>query len=91
MEVKDAVFDEILDKVLFREKQVSTLLNLFNTRNSFSCGSIFIYGHTATGKNYVLETLFEKLQVSYSPPPLMWSLKKSQKGEGMKINYDSYD
>ena len=63
MEVKDAVFDEIFDKVLFREKQVSTLLSQFNTRNSFSCGSIFIYGHTATGKNYVLETLFEKLEL----------------------------
>ena len=47
MRVKDAVFEEILDKVLFREKQVSNLLNQFNTRNSFSCGSIFIYGHTA--------------------------------------------
>ena len=64
MEVKEAVYSEILDKVLFREKQISTLLNLFNKRNSCACSSIFIYGHTATGKNYVLETIFEKLQVS---------------------------
>ena len=65
MEVEDAVYHEILDKIPFREKQVTTLLNLFNRRNSFSCPSIFIYGHTATGKNYVLETIFEKLQVSF--------------------------
>ena len=63
MEVTEAVFDEILDKVLFRKKQVSTLLNLFNTRNACSCPSIFIYGQTATGKNYILENLFEKLKV----------------------------
>ncbi len=65
MEVKGLAIDEVLDKVLFRTKQVLMLLNLFNTRNSSSCGSIFIYGHTATGKNYLLETMFEKLQVSF--------------------------
>ena len=64
MEVEDTVYHEILDKVPFREKQVATLLNLFNKRNSCSCPSIFVYGHTATGKNFVLETMFEKLQVS---------------------------
>ena len=64
MEVENTVYHEILDKVPFREKQVATLLNLFNKRNSCSCPSIFIYGHTATGKNFVLKTMFEKLQVS---------------------------
>ena len=63
MEVEDTVYHEIWTKYhSVRKKQVTTLLNLFNRRNSFSCPSIFTYGHTATGKNYVLETIFAKLQ-----------------------------
>lgn len=66
MDVCEADLREIMDTVPFRQKQVLLLLNLFGERHSCSCPSIFIYGHTATGKNFVLETIFEKLQVRWS-------------------------
>ncbi|KAJ8778619.1 hypothetical protein J1605_013296 [Eschrichtius robustus] len=49
--------------VLCRESQVSTLQSLFGERHHFSFPSIFIYGHTASGKTYVTQTLLKSLEV----------------------------
>ncbi|XP_050638672.1 origin recognition complex subunit 5 isoform X7 [Macaca thibetana thibetana] len=48
--------------VLCRESQVSTLQSLFGERHHFSFPSIFIYGHTASGKTYVIQTLLKTLE-----------------------------
>uniref|UniRef100_A0AC11DPH8 Origin recognition complex subunit 5 n=1 Tax=Ovis aries TaxID=9940 RepID=A0AC11DPH8_SHEEP len=48
--------------VLCRESQVSTLQSLFGERHHFSFPSIFIYGHTASGKTYVTQTLLRSLE-----------------------------
>ncbi|XP_026640453.1 origin recognition complex subunit 5 [Microtus ochrogaster] len=48
--------------VLCREAQVSTLQSLFGERHHFSFPSIFIYGHTASGKTYVTQTLLKALE-----------------------------
>ncbi|KFV58460.1 Origin recognition complex subunit 5 [Gavia stellata] len=45
-----------------RESQVSMLLSLFGERQQFSVPSIFIYGHTSSGKTYVMQTLLNTLQ-----------------------------
>ena len=57
---------DILSSVPFRKKQILLLVNLFSEREFCSCGSIFIFGHTATGKSFVLETIFLKLKVRQS-------------------------
>ncbi|XP_063011615.1 origin recognition complex subunit 5 isoform X2 [Melospiza melodia melodia] len=48
-----------------RESQVSTLLSLFGERQQFSFPSIFIYGHTSSGKTYVMKTLLTTLQLPH--------------------------
>ncbi|KAM4705544.1 origin recognition complex subunit 5 [Rhinophrynus dorsalis] len=49
-----------------REYQVSTLLAIFGERGHLSFPSIFIYGHTGTGKTYVLQTLLTTLELPCS-------------------------
>ncbi|XP_017361730.1 origin recognition complex subunit 5 isoform X2 [Cebus imitator] len=51
--------------VLCRESQVSTLQALFGERHHFSFPSIFIYGHTASGKTYVTQTLLKTLELPH--------------------------
>ncbi|XP_020008874.1 origin recognition complex subunit 5 isoform X1 [Castor canadensis] len=51
--------------VLCRESQVSTLKSLFGERHHFSFPSIFIYGHTASGKTYVTQTLLKTLELPH--------------------------
>ncbi|XP_037367193.1 origin recognition complex subunit 5 [Talpa occidentalis] len=51
--------------VLCRESQVSTLQSLFGERHHFSFPSIFIYGHTASGKTYVTQTLLNTLELPH--------------------------
>ncbi|XP_064278032.1 origin recognition complex subunit 5 isoform X2 [Passer domesticus] len=48
-----------------RESQVSTLLSVFGERQHFSFPSIFIYGHTSSGKTYVMKTLLTTLQLPH--------------------------
>ncbi|XP_046526599.1 origin recognition complex subunit 5 isoform X3 [Equus quagga] len=51
--------------VLCRESQVSTLQSLFGERQHFSFPSIFIYGHTASGKTYVTQTVLKTLELPH--------------------------
>ncbi|XP_070361733.1 origin recognition complex subunit 5 isoform X8 [Equus asinus] len=51
--------------VLCRESQVSTLQSVFGERQHFSFPSIFIYGHTASGKTYVTQTLLKTLELPH--------------------------
>ncbi|XP_017667062.1 PREDICTED: origin recognition complex subunit 5 isoform X3 [Lepidothrix coronata] len=49
-----------------RESQVSMLLSIFGeVRQQFSFPSIFIYGHTSSGKTYVMQTLLNTLQLPH--------------------------
>ncbi|XP_009571530.1 PREDICTED: origin recognition complex subunit 5, partial [Fulmarus glacialis] len=48
-----------------RESQVSMLLSIFGERQQFSFPSIFIYGHTSSGKTYVMQTLLNTLQLPH--------------------------
>ncbi|XP_074840260.1 origin recognition complex subunit 5 isoform X2 [Carettochelys insculpta] len=48
-----------------RESQVSQLLSIFGERQHFSFPSIFIYGHTSSGKTYVMQTLLETLELPH--------------------------
>lgn len=56
-----------LEKVLLqaphRETQILTLLNLFGNRGDLSCPSVFIYGHTGTGKSHVTKAVMDSLEV----------------------------
>ncbi|NXI38112.1 ORC5 protein, partial [Galbula dea] len=48
-----------------REAQVSLLLSIFGERQQFSFPSIFIYGHTSSGKTYVMQTLLKTLELPH--------------------------
>ncbi|NWX84373.1 ORC5 protein, partial [Nothoprocta ornata] len=48
-----------------RESQVSMLLSIFGERQQFTFPSIFIYGHTSSGKTYVMQTLLNTLQLPH--------------------------
>ncbi|XP_075684405.1 origin recognition complex subunit 5 isoform X3 [Rhinoderma darwinii] len=48
---------------LCRESQLSTLLAIFGERSHLSFPSTFIYGHTGTGKTYILQTVLSTLEV----------------------------
>ena len=63
-----AHFDEetlqkVYSKVICRKHEIQSLLTLFGTRASFSCPGIFVCGHTATGKSFVVRTLLKDLEV----------------------------
>ncbi|XP_046864696.1 origin recognition complex subunit 5-like isoform X2 [Xenia sp. Carnegie-2017] len=68
MESNEEIKARIESKVLHRTKQITTLYNLFNIQDFRAYPSIFIYGHTATGKNFVLETIFEELRAQLNFP-----------------------
>ncbi|NP_001017013.1 origin recognition complex subunit 5 [Xenopus tropicalis] len=54
---------EVAKLTLCRESQVSTLLSIFGERQHLSFPSIFIYGHTGTGKTYILQTVLSTLEL----------------------------
>ena len=56
--------DSVYNKLVCRKSEIDLLLTLFGVRGSFVSPSIFICGHTATGKTVVVETLLKDLEVS---------------------------
>uniref|UniRef100_A0A8C5MMX8 Orc1-like AAA ATPase domain-containing protein n=1 Tax=Leptobrachium leishanense TaxID=445787 RepID=A0A8C5MMX8_9ANUR len=58
--------EELGKLTLCRESHVSMLLAIFGERQHLSFPSIFIYGHTGTGKTYVLQTLLNTLELPYA-------------------------
>ena len=56
--------DSVYNKLVCRKSEIDLLLTLFGDRGSFVSPSIFICGHTATGKTVVVETLLKDLEVS---------------------------
>ncbi|CAG5115040.1 unnamed protein product [Candidula unifasciata] len=52
-------------KVLCRQQQIKTLLSLFGQRQAMTTGSLFIYGHTGTGKSLVLQSVLNHNKLPY--------------------------
>jgi len=50
-------------KVIRRKIEIDTLLSLMGDRKSYSCPAIFVCGHTATGKSFLVQTLLKDLEV----------------------------
>ncbi|XP_030409674.1 origin recognition complex subunit 5 isoform X3 [Gopherus evgoodei] len=64
-EYPEATLLHLESMVPCRESQVSSLLSIFGERQHFSFPSIFIYGHTSSGKTYVMQTLLETLELPH--------------------------
>uniref|UniRef100_UPI00398EF0CA origin recognition complex subunit 5 isoform X2 n=1 Tax=Pristiophorus japonicus TaxID=55135 RepID=UPI00398EF0CA len=47
------------EKLICRDSQIFTLLSILGEPHHYSYPSIFVYGHTATGKTYVTQTLLK--------------------------------
>lgn len=47
--------------ILFRDKERQFLLDFFGPRNSIPYPSLFIYGHTATGKTYLVSNIMKEM------------------------------
>nr|XP_002740279.1 PREDICTED: origin recognition complex subunit 5-like [Saccoglossus kowalevskii] len=58
--------DEIHNTLPCRESQISTLLALFGKPSHAAYSSIFIYGHTASGKSAVITTILQTLQLPHA-------------------------
>ncbi|XP_074798616.1 origin recognition complex subunit 5 isoform X2 [Natator depressus] len=64
-EYPEATLLHLESMVPCRESQVSSLMSIFGERQHFSFPSIFIYGHTSSGKTYVMQTLLETLELPH--------------------------
>lgn len=63
----DDVLDDICKEVHCRKKQARTLLQLMGLPdNTGACQSIFVYGHSSTGKTYLVRKIMEKLQLKHA-------------------------
>lgn len=58
--------NRVFQKALFREKEVNYLVRLFGPPECMSCQSLFIYGHSSTGKTFVVSELLKEIQVPYA-------------------------
>jgi len=52
-------------KVIRRKIEIDTLLSLMGDRKSYSCPAIFVCGHTATGKSFLVQTLLKDLELPH--------------------------
>ncbi|XP_041346768.1 origin recognition complex subunit 5-like [Gigantopelta aegis] len=59
------VLRKIQSKTPCRKPQIQALLQLFGERHHSTIPSLFLYGHTATGKSYVINTLLTDLQLPH--------------------------
>ena len=53
----------LYSKVICRKVEIDTLLSLLGDRKSYSCPAIFVCGHTASGKSFLVRTLLKDLEV----------------------------
>ncbi|KAL9961950.1 hypothetical protein ACROYT_G030994 [Oculina patagonica] len=56
---------DLYSKVICRKTEIDTLLSLFGERASFSCPAVFVCGHTATGKSFLVQTLLKELELPH--------------------------
>ncbi|XP_064198941.1 origin recognition complex subunit 5 isoform X2 [Anguilla rostrata] len=56
----------LIEKLPCRETQLNTLLALMGEPEQYCYPSIFIYGHRATGKSYVIQTLLRELELPHA-------------------------
>lgn len=52
--------------ILFREKERNFILNFFGSKTSVPYPSLFIYGHTATGKTYFMSNIMKELELPHA-------------------------
>ncbi|XP_066489952.1 origin recognition complex subunit 5 isoform X2 [Tiliqua scincoides] len=64
-EYPEAALLRLEESVPCRETQVSTLLSIFGERQHFSFPALFIYGHTSSGKTFVMQTLLKTLELPH--------------------------
>jgi len=70
MEVKDGSYEcDIKEKLNAlcpcRSTQIEQLIALFGEKGELPCPCLFIYGHTGTGKTYVLSAIMNILQLKH--------------------------
>lgn len=57
---------ELEKHIVCRDSQLSTLLAIFGERPHLSFPSIFIYGHTGSGKTYIVKSVLSTLELPYA-------------------------
>ncbi|XP_074645442.1 origin recognition complex subunit 5-like [Tubulanus polymorphus] len=55
----------LFEKLPCRDKQIQLLLSLFGPRDQIAAPSLFIYGHTATGKTDVVKSIMNTLKLQH--------------------------
>lgn len=54
------------ESILFREKEKEFILNFFGPESSIPYPSLFIYGHTATGKTHLMSSIMEQFSFPHA-------------------------
>ncbi|XP_076448492.1 origin recognition complex subunit 5-like [Babylonia areolata] len=62
-----SLLSQLRQQVICRDSQLNLLLSLLGERSHMTPASIFMYGHTATGKSYIMETMLTTLKL-----PSVW-------------------
>lgn len=57
--------EEVTSQIPCRDKQISLLTDLFGNPSHFTPPALFLYGHTATGKSLVVNTLLQKQKLPH--------------------------
>lgn len=58
--------DTISSNILFRDKEKDFILKFFGPKTSVPFPSLFIYGHTATGKTYLMCNIMKDLKLPHA-------------------------
>lgn len=58
----EEVTEKLQEEIVGRQKQIELLANLFGEKHEMSLPSLFIYGHTGSGKSFVTSKILEELQ-----------------------------
>ena len=61
---RDSVLNRIHSFCPCRKTQIETLAGLFGENDEIAYPSIFVYGHTGTGKSHVLKNMMNNLKAS---------------------------
>ncbi|XP_076353496.1 origin recognition complex subunit 5 [Tachypleus tridentatus] len=64
--LRNEEIQKIQQSVRARKKQMQVLLGLLGEENEAPCDCIFVYGHEATGKTYLLSKIMEEFQIPYA-------------------------
>ncbi|XP_071960381.1 origin recognition complex subunit 5-like [Antedon mediterranea] len=60
------VVANLMDEIPSRKKQIQILVDLFGQKNHYTCPALYIFGHSATGKSLIINSILTKLELPHA-------------------------